>query len=157
MIDYTKRDDLLVAEFFPLERGVAPSDTAKGDDVRNIARFVYTRVDQRRSLNVNKLETPWVMATEQTRKEVIADVLYYLNRPYITDSDAHAHWAYGLLQKGWKYGEERSEDHLTHPSLIPWTELDRSEKDIWALVRVSVKEGIMQHRTTLYHGENTYT
>jgi hypothetical protein len=43
--------------------------------------------------------------------------------------NAHDVWAEARIKEGWTYGEERDDDHLKHPDLIPYTVLPDSEKE----------------------------
>jgi len=42
----------------------------------------------------------------------------------------HAHdvWARQRLKDGWRYGPERSDSRKEHPSLVPYEQLDETEK-----------------------------
>lgn len=41
----------------------------------------------------------------------------------------HDIWAAGRIKEGWTYGEKRSDDALTTPCLVPYSELPDSEKE----------------------------
>lgn len=43
--------------------------------------------------------------------------------------NTHDVWAEARIKEGWTYGEERDDDHLKHPDLIPYTVLPDSEKE----------------------------
>lgn len=43
--------------------------------------------------------------------------------------NVHDVWAQGRIAEGWKYGEERDDEHKTHPCLVPYEELPESEKE----------------------------
>jgi len=43
--------------------------------------------------------------------------------------NAHDVWASGRLREGWRYGPKRDDARKTHPGLVPYEELDESEKE----------------------------
>lgn len=43
--------------------------------------------------------------------------------------NVHEVWAYGRMQQGWSYGEERNDKLKTHPCLIPYEELSEQERE----------------------------
>ena len=44
--------------------------------------------------------------------------------------NAHEIWALERIDKGWRYGEQRDDIKMLHPDLVPYAELDESEKDV---------------------------
>ena len=42
--------------------------------------------------------------------------------------NAHDHWAVGRMRAGWTYGPARDDEKKLHPDLVPYDELDESEK-----------------------------
>ena len=54
--------------------------------------------------------------------------------------NAHEMWSQKRIEDGWVYGPKRDDDKKTHPSLIPYEELDESEKSYdRALVNEALK------------------
>ncbi|WP_433682687.1 RyR domain-containing protein [Nocardia sp. CA-119907] len=43
--------------------------------------------------------------------------------------NAHDRWAARRMSEGWRFGPSRSDDLLTHPSLVPYPDLPEQEKD----------------------------
>ncbi|MBQ6108072.1 MAG: hypothetical protein IJK97_07655 [Thermoguttaceae bacterium] len=43
--------------------------------------------------------------------------------------NAHDHWAAGRMKAGWSYGPTRDDGKKLHPDLVPYDELEESEKD----------------------------
>lgn len=43
--------------------------------------------------------------------------------------NVHEIWAYNRIKDGWTYGETRSEELLTTPCLVPYSELPEKEKE----------------------------
>lgn len=43
--------------------------------------------------------------------------------------NAHDRWALRRLEEGWRHGPVRDDDKLTHPLLVPYTDLPESEKE----------------------------
>jgi hypothetical protein len=42
--------------------------------------------------------------------------------------NAHEIWAKQRLSEGWRYGPERNDEKKAHPDLLPYRELEESEK-----------------------------
>lgn len=42
--------------------------------------------------------------------------------------NVHEQWAATRIEQGWRYGEERSDSRKEHPCLVPYDELDESER-----------------------------
>jgi hypothetical protein len=52
----------------------------------------------------------------------------------------HDVWASERIDEGWKYGPARDDEAKTHPDLVPYEDLDESEKDYdRRSVRVTLK------------------
>lgn len=47
----------------------------------------------------------------------------------IIAENVHETWAYGRINEGWTYGESKNLERKTTPMLVPYNELDESEKD----------------------------
>ena len=47
----------------------------------------------------------------------------------IIAENVHEMWAEKRLSEGWKYGKERSDINRTTPCLVPYDELDETEKE----------------------------
>jgi hypothetical protein len=43
--------------------------------------------------------------------------------------NAHEIWAQRRMRDGWHYGPLRNDDRREHPSLVPYAELDETEKE----------------------------
>ena len=43
--------------------------------------------------------------------------------------NTHEVWSAGRIAQGWTFGEKRDDTKKTHPCLIPYEELDESEKE----------------------------
>lgn len=43
--------------------------------------------------------------------------------------NAHDHWALQRLAEGWSWGAKRDDTAKTHPDLVPYCELEDSEKE----------------------------
>lgn len=42
--------------------------------------------------------------------------------------NVHEQWAATRIEQGWRYGSERSDSRKEHPCLVPYEELDESER-----------------------------
>ncbi|MGW3118712.1 RyR domain-containing protein [Streptomyces sp. NPDC001107] len=43
--------------------------------------------------------------------------------------NAHDRWALRRIAEGWRYGQSRDDEKLTHPLLVPYADLPESEKE----------------------------
>jgi hypothetical protein len=43
--------------------------------------------------------------------------------------NTHDHWALQRMSEGWRWGETRNDQALTHPNLVPYGELSEAEKE----------------------------
>lgn len=43
--------------------------------------------------------------------------------------NVHEVWAETRIAQGWTYGEQRNDEHKTHPGLVPYEELPEEEKE----------------------------
>lgn len=43
--------------------------------------------------------------------------------------NVHEVWSAGRMADGWTYGEQRDDEHKTHPCLVPYEELSDEEKE----------------------------
>ena len=43
--------------------------------------------------------------------------------------NVHEHWALERMKEGWVYGPKRDGELKSHPSLVPYQNLEESEKD----------------------------
>jgi len=43
--------------------------------------------------------------------------------------NVHEVWAENRIKEGWKYGEQRNDEHKTHPCLVPYEALSEEEKE----------------------------
>lgn len=43
--------------------------------------------------------------------------------------NAHDHWAVGRMSAGWSYGPTRDDEKKLHPDLVPYEDLEESEKE----------------------------
>jgi len=41
----------------------------------------------------------------------------------------HDHWALRRIAEGWRYGPDRDDEAKTHPDLVPYAELQDSERE----------------------------
>lgn len=57
--------------------------------------------------------------------------------------NAHEVWAQRRLAEGWRYGPQRDEDQMTHPSLVPYEELPESEKEYDRSTAIETLKGML--------------
>jgi RyR domain len=55
----------------------------------------------------------------------------------------HDHWARKRIDEGWRYGESRNDTERTHPDLVPYEQLENSEKEYDRKTVVEVLKAII--------------
>lgn len=63
----------------------------------------------------------------------------------IMAESSHEEWADNKLRNGWHYSDVRNNDKHLHPSLVPYSELPRSEKDYDIRASVDILKLITKH------------
>jgi hypothetical protein len=48
--------------------------------------------------------------------------------PELTPAQSHSCWMAHKKSEGWVYGEEKSEEHRTHPCMVPYDQLPDEQK-----------------------------
>lgn len=72
-------------------------------------------------------EYPFNPVCEDLSGIVLDDKLAILSE--IMAESSHEAWAEDRIRNGWRYGDIRDNSNKLHPSLVPYSELPRSEKD----------------------------
>jgi hypothetical protein len=68
-------------------------------------------------------QVPWQDASTDLRKSAVDGVNFHLNNPDAEASASHENWLVFKAEQGYEYGEEKSEEDLTHPCFVPFDEL----------------------------------
>lgn len=91
----------------------------------------------------DRSQKPWEEAAENIKASAKAGVLNHLMNPGMTPEQSHKAWSDFKIKDGWVYGEVKSEEHKTHPCLVPYETLplEQQIKDhLFARMVVSAKE-----------------
>ncbi|GIW60593.1 MAG: hypothetical protein KatS3mg087_1659 [Patescibacteria group bacterium] len=73
------------------------------------------------------------------KEQFVNTVEDYLKRDQLpSPEEAHNDWVRAYEQMGWKYGKVRDVVNKTHPDLVPYSELSKSERDKDAIFLMAV-------------------
>lgn len=71
--------------------------------------------------------------------------------------DVHDTWAKQRISEGWQYGSERDDNNKFHPDLVPYKELEGSEKQYDRLTAIRTIKFILASGYSIVRNENTTT
>lgn len=71
---------------------------------------------------------PWTQLSEGVRESVLDGVRFHLERPAAGPGASHDNWCAFKRAQGWRYGDVKSEQHRTHPNLLPYYELPEAQR-----------------------------
>lgn len=96
-------------------------------------------------LNGEEVSPPWDDAPEEMRQSAIDGVQ---NAMYgTTPEESHQNWVRFKENRGWTYGQKKSEEDKTHPCLVAYNQLPPEQriKDrlFTNIVSAFVREGIL--------------
>ncbi len=66
--------------------------------------------------------------SEEEQYSIIASIKAIAENPAMKPADVHKLWVDTKLSQGWRQGPVIDENALLHPSLVPYEELEDSEK-----------------------------
>lgn len=72
-------------------------------------------------------QLPWEEAPIWAKSSAINGVMAHMASE-LTPEQSHECWMAQKLEEGWVYSEEKDTDALTHPCLVPYDQLPRSQK-----------------------------
>ena len=78
--------------------------------------------------NGDMSQLDWAECADWQKKSAIQGVVFNLSNPDATPEDTHNSWLDAKIKDGWVYGEVKDVELKTHPSLLPYNELDDVEK-----------------------------
>jgi len=90
-------------------------------------------------------QVQWDHAPEWQVKSAIHGVDFHLNNPGASPSLSHEVWMKEKIADGWVYGEEKSSEKKTHPSIVSYTQLpieERTKDHLFKQVVASLKQYI---------------
>lgn len=98
------------------------------DKVKALARIVHeTNKGFCESIG-DMSQKPWSEAPGYNHQSAMSTVRAICDCPTITPEDCHDIWVETKKSDGWVYGKTKDWDKKTHPSLIPYKELNAIEK-----------------------------
>lgn len=84
----------------------------------------------------------WEEAPEWQKASVLQGVQFHRENPDAGDEDSHNNWMKQKLDDGWVYGEAKSEEHKTHPALLPFDRLPIEQQFKDRLFRTIVRSSM---------------
>lgn len=70
----------------------------------------------------------WEEAPDWQKQSAINGVVYHLNNPNVTSEEMHDNWMKEKVESGWIYGEVKDAEKKTHPCLLPYKVLPKSQQ-----------------------------
>ena len=70
----------------------------------------------------------WQDTPEEIKQSAINGVHYVLDNPNVTSEEQHENWMKVKVKDGWIYGEEKDMEKKTHPCLVPYSELPKTQQ-----------------------------
>lgn len=85
------------------------------------------------------VQPSWEDSPEEMRTSSIKGVAFALANPDATPEDQHNAWASDKRAAGWVWGKTKNSIALTHPALVPYSELSAGTRAKDALFRAIVR------------------
>jgi len=76
----------------------------------------------------DRSQVVWDKAPQWQRKSAIAGVQFKINNPKVSAKALHEEWVKKKEKEGWVYGKVKDAEAKTHPSMVPYGKLPKSEK-----------------------------
>ena len=92
----------------------------KVKDVSSI--FIVTPTNMRK-MNTNNYTPQPIDTKDVVLPEELSELAEMIAK------NVHEVWSAGRMKDGWTYGEERNDEELKHPCLVPYEELSETEKE----------------------------
>jgi len=95
-------------------------------DIRaeDIARVVHAAQRELQIIQGDPVPAaPWDEADDYQAEQAVAGVQAVLADRDITPERHHQLWVERMRAAGWTYGQEKSKERKTHPTLMPWSAL----------------------------------
>jgi hypothetical protein len=70
----------------------------------------------------------WWEAPQWQKDSAIAGVQFVVDNPDATPADQHQSWLDHKYATGWKWGETKSEEFMTHPAMVHYDDLPETQK-----------------------------
>jgi len=85
-------------------------------------------------------QLPWEDTNEQIKQSAIDGVKYKIENWEVSSEDMHNNWLTFKISDGWVYGDVKDIDKKTHPSMIPYYDLNTDEKEKDAIFIATVEQ-----------------
>jgi hypothetical protein len=73
-------------------------------------------------------QAPWKNTPGELRASAINGVEHVLAKPDVTAEESHQNWYDYKEKDGWVYGPEKNLDKKTHPCMVPFSELPKTQQ-----------------------------
>jgi len=73
-------------------------------------------------------QSSWDLAPNWQKKSAIEGVKYHINNLNATPEDSHKSWMEHKIKEGWIYGPIKDVNKKTHPCMIPYQDLPKSQQ-----------------------------
>lgn len=73
-------------------------------------------------------QAPWKLTPGELRASAIHGVEHVLAKPDVTAEQSHQNWMDYKEKDGWVYGPEKNLDKKTHPCMVPFDELPKTQQ-----------------------------
>lgn len=95
------------------------------------AQFVYEAARLAAiAANAPVIPIPWVEREEAFKTQFLNVIDRQCSEQRSSSpEELHGSWMQAYITMGWKYGEQYSREHKTHPDLVPYAQLGQLERD----------------------------
>ena len=70
----------------------------------------------------------WEDAPDWQKSSAVNGVLFHMENPDADPAASHNSWLAEKVAAGWKYGEVKDPEKLTHPCMVPFEELSTEQR-----------------------------
>jgi len=70
----------------------------------------------------------WEYSSNYMKKRVTSGVSFALKNPKVTSAQLHNNWVAEQHEDGWRFGGELDYEKKTHPNLVPYSRLPKSQQ-----------------------------
>lgn len=70
----------------------------------------------------------WEEAPDWQQESARSGVRFHLSDPTLTPEKSHAEWSRHKIADGWVFGETKDPEKKTHPCLVEYSELPKSQR-----------------------------
>ncbi|HEC63899.1 MAG TPA: hypothetical protein ENI23_01245 [bacterium] len=88
--------------------------------------------------NGDYTQKPWDIASEWQRESAVKGVQFKLDNPETAPKDQHNSWKKHKLEDGWIFGKKKDERLKTHPCIVAYEELPKTQQKKDALFQAIV-------------------